>query len=237
MSGRYAKLNEDWMLWGWSDMPRTLVNWRTGDHRELNPMSFYVAESCDGLTDFDSFAFLPKHHAMLDLMISEGIARIPRGDAIEPWQRHRHADNPRLKGIHWCVTGLCNLNCRHCYMEAPSGRYGQLPFDAMAGLVEQFERANVIEVSFTGGEPFLRKDLLDLIRLLAKKKIRLVQIYSNGLLITGQHLESIPKIGFRPSFQISFDGVGVHDRMRGERAPSRAWWTPFAGCGPRISRW
>jgi radical SAM protein with 4Fe4S-binding SPASM domain len=87
----------------------------------------------------------------------------------------------------------------------------------MAGLVEQFERANVVEVSFTGGEPFLRKDLLDLIRLLAQKKIRLVQIYSNGLLITHRHLASIRRIGFRPSFQISFDGVGAHDQMRGTK--------------------
>jgi radical SAM protein with 4Fe4S-binding SPASM domain len=204
------------MLRGWSDQPMTLVNGKNGDQRELKILGFYVAESCDGHTDFDSFAFLPKHHGMLDLLMAEGIAEeCQKGNSIEAWQRYRKAANPRLTGIHWCVTGRCNLNCRHCYMEAPTGRYGQLPFDAMAGLVEQFERANVLEVSLTGGEPFLRRDLLDLIRLLAEKRIRLSQIYSNGLLITDQHLEDIRSIGFRPAFQISLDGVGTHDRMRG----------------------
>ena len=216
MSGRYARLTGDWMLRGWRDMPRTLVNWTNGDQRELKSLAFYVAESCDGQTDFDSFAFLPKHHGMLDLLVAQGIAEVCReGDSIGPWQRYRQAENPRLTGIHWCVTGRCNLNCRHCYMEAPSGRYGQLPFETMAGLVEQFERANVLEVSLTGGEPFLRRDLMDIIQLLAQKKIRLSQIYSNGLLITDRHLESIKGIGFRPAFQVSLDGVGAHDRMRG----------------------
>jgi len=194
----------------------TLVNGTNGDQRVLKNLGFYVAESCDGQTDFDSFAFLPKHHGLLDLLIAQGIAEeCQEGDSIEPWQRYRKADNPRLTGIHWCVTGRCNLSCRHCYMEAPTGRYGQLPFDAMAGLVEQFERANVLEVSLTGGEPFLRRDLLDIIQLLAQKKIRLSQIFSNGLLITDRHLEDIRRIGFRPAFQISFDGVGTHDQMRG----------------------
>ncbi len=216
MSGRFGRLKEDWMLRGWSDAPRTLVNWVSGEQRELKTMGFYVAESCDGQTDFESLAFLPQHQAMLELLIAEGIAEECReGDAIEPWQRYRKAKNPRLFGIHWCVTGRCNLNCRHCYMQAPAGRYGQLSFDVMAGLVEQFALANVLEVSLTGGEPFLRRDLLDILQLLAQKKIRLNQIFSNGLLIADRHLASIRRIGFRPAFQISFDGVGAHDQMRG----------------------
>jgi radical SAM protein with 4Fe4S-binding SPASM domain len=216
MSGRYARLKKDWMLRGWSDLPATLVNCVRNDQRQLNQMEFYVAESCDGQTDFDSFAFLPHHRALLELLLREGMAEACRaGDEIAPWQHYRKASNPRLTGIHWCVTGLCHLNCRHCYMEAPAGRYGQLPFKVMAGLVEQFEQANVLEVSLTGGEPFLRRDLLDLIQLLVEKKIRPTQIYSTGLLITDRHLDGLKNIGVRPSFQISFDGVGTHDQMRG----------------------
>ena len=74
MSGRYARLKKDWMLRGWGDSPSVLVNWMNSERRELNNMGFYVAESCDGQTDFDSFAFLPQHLAMLDLLIAEGIA-------------------------------------------------------------------------------------------------------------------------------------------------------------------
>ncbi len=216
MPEKYAKLKKDWMLRGWGNIPAVLVNRASSDLCELNKKTFYVAESCDGRTDFNSFGFLPEHRAVLDKLVEKNIVELCcKGHSIEPWQRYRKADNPRLFGIYWCVTGICNLRCRHCFMESPSGRYGELPFAGMAKLIDQFEQANVIEVSLSGGEPFLRKDLLKIIRLLARKKIQLKQIYSNGLLITDEHIEGIRKIGFMPGFQISFDGVGTHDQMRG----------------------
>jgi radical SAM protein with 4Fe4S-binding SPASM domain len=100
-------------------------------------------------------------------------------------------------------------------MQSTSGRYGELPFTEMVRLIEQFEQANVLQVSLSGGEPFIRKDIIDIIELLANKKIWLSYIYSNGLLITEDHLKEIKRVGFAPNFQISFDGVGVHDQMRG----------------------
>jgi Fe-coproporphyrin III synthase len=216
MAGRYAILTPDWMLRGWDGLPRVVVNWITGEQRALTPDGLYVARACDGQTDFNSLAFLPTHLAILDLLVSHGIAmECPRGLMVEPWQRYRKACNPRLSGLHWCVTGGCNLRCRHCHIEAPSNRYGELPFSAMAALVDQFVRANVLRVSISGGEPFLRTDLLDLIGLLAQKHIYLNRIFSNGLLIKQNHLAEIRKAGFCPAFQISFDGVGTHDQMRG----------------------
>jgi radical SAM protein with 4Fe4S-binding SPASM domain len=216
VSGRYAKLKKDWLLRSWTDMPIAIVNWKNGDVRKLTKKQFYVAESCDGMTNFDSCAFLPEHNALLDALIKEGIAEECRGiGSIESFQRYRKANNPRLIGIQWCLTGFCNLNCRHCYMESPSGQYSELPFEVMVQLVDQFVQANVIQVSLTGGEPFLRNDIMDIIGLLSKKKLWLNQIYSNGLLVTEEHLKGLKRIGFSPKFYISFDGVGAHDQMRG----------------------
>ncbi len=214
----FAKLTKDWMLRGWSDAPAVAVNWATGEQVELKTAAFYVAEYCDGRTDFASLAFLPEHDALLRKLIDSGIAaECQEGDTIEDWQRYRRATNPRLTGIHWCVTGRCNLNCRHCYMESPAERYGHLPFADMVRLVEQFERANVLEVVITGGEPFLRKDLLRLFELLALKRIRVSEIYSNGLPITDKHMDGLRKLGVSPVFQISYDGLGHHDQMRGKQ--------------------
>jgi radical SAM protein with 4Fe4S-binding SPASM domain len=215
MSGKYAKLKIDWSLRGWIDVPMALANCKTGDLRHLDKKMFYVVESCDGNTNFDSLAFLPEHHMMLDELIKEGIVEhCQEGSSIEYFQQYRKAENPRKRGIHWCVTGLCNLNCRHCYMESPSALYGEPSFEDLVRLIEQFERANVIQISLTGGEPFLRQDILDVVKLLAEKRIHLSQIYSNGLLITENQLRVIKQIGFLPSFQISFDGIGGHDYMR-----------------------
>ncbi|HZK60917.1 MAG TPA: radical SAM protein [Anaerovoracaceae bacterium] len=218
MTGKFAKLTKNWCLRGWTNIPRVIVNWTNSKYYKIPQKTFYVAESCDGQTDFNSFAFLPEHHALLDQMVKEGIVEIcPKGDIIMPWQKFKKANNPFLKEIHWCVTGLCNLNCRHCYMEAPSGRYGELPYEKMIHIIEQFEQANVMQVSLTGGEPFLRKDLLDIMTVLAEKKIWISEIYTNGTLISEAVLEKIKKIGFSPYFQISFDGYGGHEYMRGRK--------------------
>jgi radical SAM protein with 4Fe4S-binding SPASM domain len=218
MPGRYAKLKKDWLLRGWIDKPKTVSNRVSGDVRQLEKKEFYVAESCNGDTDFNSLAFLPEHRALLDALIIEGIAaECHAGDLIDHYQWYRKANTPCVIEIIWNVTGMCNLNCRHCYMESPSGRYGELQLKDMAQLIEQFEHANVLQISLTGGEPFLRKDILEVIELLAEKKIWIKYIYSNGLLITEDHLKCIKGLGFFPSFQISFDGVGSHDQMRGTK--------------------
>jgi radical SAM protein with 4Fe4S-binding SPASM domain len=67
----------------------------------------------------------------------------------------------------------------------------------------------------TGGEPFMRRDILEIISLLVEKKIRISYIFSNGLLLTQEKLISIRQLGIAPVFQVSFDGVGAHDYMRG----------------------
>lgn len=218
MTRKYAKLTKDWCLRGWTDVQWAAVNWTNADLFELSKKSFYVAEACDGLTNFASLAFLPDHRALLDTMIDKGIAEIcEEGDAIELWQKYRKADNPFLREIQWCVTGFCNLKCLHCYMQSPSGRYKQLSFDDMMRIIEQFEYANVMQVSLTGGEPLMRRDLLNILNALAQKKIWVSEIYSNGLLITEEFLNAVKTIGFLPYFQISFDGHGGHDYMRGRK--------------------
>lgn len=217
MPGRYAKLKQEWLLRGWTDMPWAAVNWtRSGGWRPLGKNGSYVAEACDGRTDFNTIAFLPDHHAHLDKLIEEGIVEAcDEGDSIEPIQTYRRADNPRIFSVHWAITGLCNLDCRHCFMEAPAGRYGELSTAEMMSVLDQFDEANVLDVSLTGGEPFLRKDLLEIIEALAERRICLSQIYTNGLLVTEEALAAIKEIGYKPSFHVSFDGVGGHDRMRG----------------------
>ena len=219
---RQAVLSPGWMLRGWSDMPFALVRWGNGACRPLSLDSYYVLSSCDAQSDFDGFAFLPKHRRLLDGFLADGIvAACGPEPALASIQTYRKADNPFIRGIEWNITGRCNLKCRHCYMESPAGRYGHPPLRELERLADQFAEANVLEVSLTGGEPFLRDDLLTLLELLAARGIWVGQIYSNGLLIRQRHLERIRALGLLPAFQISFDGVHGHDDMRGVRGVER----------------
>ena len=215
MSGRFATLAGDWSLRGWTDVQWATVNWMTGTWFELTKKAFYVAEACDGQTDFESLAFLPEHRALLDAMIAGGVAKqCPKGTRLEPWRQYRKANNPLIRIIHWGVTGRCNLNCRHCYMQSPSGRYGELPFERVLNVIDEFKRANLIQVALTGGEPLIRKDLLQIMTVLAESKVGVRQIYSNGVLLSDEFLDGLRALGFAPIFQISFDGVGRHEHWR-----------------------
>ena len=92
-----------------------------------------------------------------------------------------------LKNLRLSVTDRCNLRCSYCMPEAEYvwlPRHDILQFEEMSTLVDVFARAGVDRVRLTGGEPLLRRDLPDLIRLLARKPaIRDLALTTNGMLL------------------------------------------------------
>lgn len=213
---RYARLKKEWMLRGWTDESRAIVNWTNGDCRRLSEELFLTAKACDGQTDFDNIAGVLQQNLRLGKLIRAGMAEeCSPGEGIQPHQSFRKADNPYILSVHWSLTGRCNLKCRHCYMESPDARYGELPLTDILCIIDELDAANVHQVELTGGEPFIRCDLLEILAALAKKRIGVARIYSNGTLISDEALEDIKKLGLSPAVQISFDGCGTHDIMRG----------------------
>ena len=214
--GRYAVLTPDWLLRGYADRPAVLYDWRTGEVHALSAAGAYVARSCDGATDFRSPLFLLSHTAMLDLMIERGMAvECPKGTPLDPRQKLRRASNVYLQFANWTVTGRCNMKCRHCFMEAPSARYGELSTEATFRIIDELERANVQRVHLTGGEPLLRDDIWDVIAALAERRIGVHQISTNGLLADDDALARLRELDVDPIMHFSWDGVGSHDVMRG----------------------
>ena len=74
--------------------------------------------------------------------------------------------NDRPFMIIWETTNACDLACRHCRAEAiPENDPLSLSFEEAKRLLEQVEsfgRPRPIFI-FTGGDPFKRKDLFDLL--------------------------------------------------------------------------
>ena len=218
MSRRHAVLAPDWQLRGYADAPAVLVHRRGGQAVPLSASGSYVARSCDGLSDFSSPFFLPGHVATLELMLAQGMAvECPRGTPLAPGQALRTAPNRQIGLLNWFVTGRCNEVCRHCYMDAPSARYGELPTADMLRLLDQFEAANVQRLHLTGGECLLRADIWELIAAITARRIGLQQLSTNGLLLDDAALARLRGLGVDPIVHLSFDGVGTHDSMRGLR--------------------
>ena len=92
-----------------------------------------------------------------------------------------------LRSLRISVTDRCNLRCQYCMPEAEYvwlPRTDILTFEEIGLLVDVFAGAGVDRVRITGGEPLLRTDLADLVRLLgAKPPIRDLALTTNGVLL------------------------------------------------------
>ena len=98
-------------------------------------------------------------------------------------------DRP-LRSLRVSVTDRCNLRCQYCMPEADYvwlPRESILTFEETARLVDVFTTVGVDRVRLTGGEPLLRRDLPDLIELLAgHTAIADLALTTNGVLLAPQ---------------------------------------------------
>jgi GTP 3',8-cyclase len=94
-----------------------------------------------------------------------------------------------LRNLRVSVTDRCNLRCQYCMPEEEYAwlrRTDLLTFEEIERLVEIFTELGVDKVRLTGGEPLLRRDLPDLVRLLAGiPALRDLAMTSNGVLLAG----------------------------------------------------
>jgi 12,18-didecarboxysiroheme deacetylase len=112
----------------------------------------------------------------------------------------------------WNVTSRCNLSCTHCYA-ATSGTPDELRTDEALALIDDLAAFGCPVLLFSGGEPFIRPDILQLARHAAAKGLRVV-FSTNGTLIDDALAAEIRAIGVS-YVGISIDGAEqTHDRFR-----------------------
>ena len=85
----------------------------------------------------------------------------------------------------WFNTGtLCNIECKNCYIESSpkNDRLVYLTFDEVKLFIDEAIDNNLKtkEIGFTGGEPFMNKDILKMVDYALEKKFK-VLILSNAM--------------------------------------------------------
>ncbi len=115
--------------------------------------------------------------------------------------------------INWAVNNSCNFACRHCYSREDS--HEELDLAVLGASLHKVAKAGVFSVNFGGGEPLLRRDLLELAAIAGKAGLR-VSMNSNGWLIERQTAAALREAGFS-KVGISIDShlSTVHDDFRG----------------------
>src|SRR5262245_11547445 len=92
-----------------------------------------------------------------------------------------------LRSLRLSVTDRCNLRCHYCM---PEDEYLWLPredvltFEEIARLADLMSEVGVDRLRITGGEPLMRRDVPELVRLLASRAwVRDLALTTNGVLL------------------------------------------------------
>jgi Y-X(10)_GDL-associated radical SAM protein len=132
---------------------------------------------------------------------------------------HRYAtvdDFARSHPIHvvWEITLACNLKCMHCGSRAGKARPSELSTEECLDVVRQLARLRVREVTVIGGEAFLRRDWLTIIRAITDHGMH-PSMQSGGLALNEERIRAAKEAGLR-SCGVSLDGLpALHDKLRG----------------------
>ncbi|MBI1766765.1 MAG: GTP 3',8-cyclase MoaA [Bacteroidetes bacterium] len=120
-----------------------------------------------------------------------------------------------LNYLRLAVTDRCNLRCYYC-MPAEGINYlpkkELLSFEEIERLVSILASMGISKIRLTGGEPFVRTDLMQLIEKITHiKGINDVHITSNGILM-GPHVKELKTMGIA-SVNLSLDTLDA-DRFK-----------------------
>ena len=115
----------------------------------------------------------------------------------------------------WNVGQRCNLKCIHCYSRSQDKEYsGELSTEEGKQLLDDLAAFGCPVILFSGGEPLMRPDLLELVGYARGLGLRAV-ISSNGTLIKQNMAAELKSLGLS-YVGISLDGLReTHDRFRG----------------------
>lgn len=124
-----------------------------------------------------------------------------------------------LQQVFWECTLRCNLNCRHCGSDCRRDDMpGDMPFGDFAKVLDEIALEKVpskIMIVTTGGEPLVRKDIVECGREITRRGF-IWGMVSNGMLLDAKKLASLADAGLK-TIAISLDGFEAeHNWMRGD---------------------
>jgi len=140
--------------------------------------------------------------------------------------------------VSWNLTYRCNLACEHCYLDAggspqlESAEFSdrsELSTDQCRDVIDQIaEFAPEALTILTGGEPLLRRDILEIVRHANRRKLWVV-VGTNGVSVTARLARRLVDEGVR-GLALSLDALDAetHDGFRRVRG---AWQNTVDGAG------
>lgn len=126
------------------------------------------------------------------------------------------------RGVVYEATMRCNLHCEFCYVGDLLNIEGEWRQElTIEALRQAFPERSGLQVNLTGGEIFMRKDIMDVLALFRDKGYTCGYLTTNGTIISDERAEALAglaRTGFLKHISVSIDGPGEHhDRARGQK--------------------
>jgi radical SAM protein with 4Fe4S-binding SPASM domain len=194
-----------------------------GQFAETLSANFYeLLRSCDGqsslaaiLNNYDEASQEAVFQALTETTVSRNVLRWlerPATQGLGPYQAPDPSHQPLpLNQLVLHLLNECNFRCDHCYHNDYRPTQN-LSLSELDDLAEQFFALNGSSVTLTGGEPFLRRDLLDIVHQFTRRLIG-VSINTNASLITEEHVQEmrcLHRTSPLGGLSISLDGLTEH---------------------------
>jgi len=113
--------------------------------------------------------------------------------------------------VHLELTKKCGLLCKHCYISAGNPRENELSNEEWENILDQLKELEVLSVYFTGGDPLLHKDCVEIVSYAHKIGLS-CNLLTNGLEFEKSvKLDDIPKEVF---IVLSYDGINGTSVLR-----------------------
>ncbi len=111
------------------------------------------------------------------------------------------------------LTGRCNLECQHCYMDGGPWRRDVLPRSWVLETIEAAPGLGVGTLFLTGGEPMMYPHLVEVLRVAGQAEGLEVILSTNATLMKGRVVEELAE--HRVQVHVSIDGApAYHDKFR-----------------------
>lgn len=118
------------------------------------------------------------------------------------------------------VTNKCNLRCKHCCFDAGESHQKEMTTTQIKQIIDEITDMGIVCLDFSGGEPFLREDIIELIEYAYRSGIKSISVATNTLSITDEQIKALKAIQeeYRLFYlRISLDGstAQTHEWLRG----------------------
>ncbi len=127
-----------------------------------------------------------------------------------------------LKSVYLYFSKYCNLNCRHCWINPDftgmpddnGGNKKDIELRYIINALKQAKKLGLRTVKITGGEPFLRKDIIELFKWIKKNQLNM-HIETNGTLIGEKEAKAVRDYKVM-QVAVSLDGPDeqTHEKLR-----------------------